>query len=175
MKTMLAAAAAAVLLSGAAFAQDALPSPDRAGAPFKVATPDFAKGAMASDLFEIRSSEIAKAKATSADVKAYADEMIADHTQAGKDLKAALGTKDPGAPSLAPKQAKMLQQLEAAGAAEFEPLYVSMQAMGHMETVALFRTYAGSGDDATVVALAKKRLPVIEMHTDMAQKLAATR
>ena len=157
----------AILLSTpAAFAADAKKA-DAADPIMMVATPDFAKTVMSSDQFEIQSSEMAEKKAEAADVKTFAAAMIKDHTKAGTDLKAALGKGEaaaPAAPELAPKHAAMLKQLETAEGGDFQTLYIDMQAQAHIEAVALFRNYAGSGDDKAVVAFAKETLPTLEMH-----------
>lgn len=175
MNTIRTGLCAAAFLLGAtgAHAQGVLASADTADPAKKVSTADFAKAAMASDMFEIRSSEMAKEKAKDADLKQFADRMISDHEKSTKDLKSALGDKPKTGAKLMPKQAAMLKQLEKAKASEFETLYVDMQVHSHMEAVALFRTYSGNGDDAQVKAFAKDTLPTLEEHTDMAQKLAA--
>jgi putative membrane protein len=156
---------ALLLSTPASFAADAKKA-DAADPIMTVATADFAKTVMSSDQFEIRSSEMAEEKAEAADVKTFAAAMIKDHTKAEADLKAALGQGDtaPAAPELAPKHAAMLKQLEAAEGADFQTLYIDMQAQAHMEAVALFQTYAGSGDDKAVVTFAKETLPALEMH-----------
>lgn len=164
---------ALLLSTPAAFAADAK-SADAADPIMTVATPDFAKTVMSSDQFEIRSSEMAKTKAEAADVKTFAAAMIEDHTKAETELKAALGkgaAAAPADPAVAPKHAAMLSQLEAAEGADFQTLYIDMQAQAHMEAVALFRTYAGSGDDAAVVAFAKTTLPTLEKHMAHVQGL----
>jgi putative membrane protein len=159
---------ALLLSTPAAFAAEPAKPADAAAAMMKVATPDFAKQVMSSDQFEIRSSQMAETKAEAADVKAFAAEMIADHQKAGTEFKAALGKSGgasaPAAPEIAPKHAAMLKQLEAANGADFQTLYIDMQAQAHREAVALFRTYAGSGEDAAVVSFAKETLPVLEKH-----------
>jgi len=158
---------ALLLSTPAAFAAEPAKPADAASAMIKVATPDFAKQVMSSDQFEIRSSQMAETKAEAADVKEFAAEMIKDHEKAGADLKAALGKSNasaPAAPEIAPKHAAMLKQLEAANGADFQTLYIDMQAQAHREAVALFRTYAGSGQDAAVVSFAKETLPVLEKH-----------
>jgi putative membrane protein len=71
---------------------------------------------------------------------------------------------DPAPTTLSPKHQEMLDQLSASKGAEFETLYVDMQAQAHMEAVGLFRTYAGSGDDQTLVGFAKETLPNLETH-----------
>ena len=41
----------------------------------------------------------------------------------------------------------------------------------HQETVQLFRTEAGSGQDPALKAFAQKTLPILEQHLQMAQAL----
>ncbi|WP_152046732.1 DUF4142 domain-containing protein [Aureimonas psammosilenae] len=175
-RTTLRALACALALSvtGTAYAQQAdLPAADKAAPPFKVATPDFAKTVMSSDQFEIQSSEMAVKKSDNADVKAFAQKMIDDHEKAEKNLHAALGQEHGKTAAVAPKHAKMLEQLKGASGAEFTTLYLDTQSQAHKEAVALFRTYAGGGDDAKVKAFAKETLPTLEMHADMVQKIVA--
>lgn len=149
----------------AAMAAEPAGKADAAAAMMMVATPDFAKTVMSSDRFEIGSSEMAATKATAEDVKSFAAAMIKDHEKAETDLKAALGSQAaPAATEMAPKHAAMLKQLEAAEGADFQTLYIDMQAQAHREAVALFRTYAKSGDTADVVAFAKATLPALEGH-----------
>jgi putative membrane protein len=156
---------ALLLSSPAAFAADAAMKADAAKPVMMVATPDFAKTVMSSNMFEVKSSEMAETKAEAADVKEFAAAMIKDHTKADEDLKAALGGEGSKVPAeIAPKHAAMLKQLEAANGADFQTLYIDMQAQAHMEAVALFRTYAGSGDNPAVMSFAKETLPVLEGH-----------
>jgi len=48
-----------------------------------------------------------------------------------------------------------------------------MQAQAHMEAVGLFRTYAGSGDNQTIVGFAKETLPALETHLAHVMMLVA--
>lgn len=131
-----------------------------------VDTPSFVKSAGSSNEFEIRSSELALQTSEKPDIKDAAQMIIADHQKAGQKLKMLLEAKkgDPAPTTLSPKHQKMLDQLSASKGAEFETLYVDMQAQAHMEAVGLFRTYAGSGDDQTLVGFAKETLPNLETH-----------
>lgn len=153
----------------------ALPQAGMAGAAdaadpmMTIAPADFEKVVMSSNAFEIRSSELARDKATSQDVKDFAAQMITDHAAADEKLKAAMGqAAAPPADPLSPKHAAMIALLQAADAAAFEPLYIDMQAGAHREAVSLFRTFSksgpDSGDDAAVVSFAKATLPTLERH-----------
>lgn len=162
-------AALSVALAPAAFAVEAKPAGD-ASPMFVVDTPSFLTTVMSSNQFEIESSTLAKEKDQDAMIVELADMIIADHTKAGENLKAVLAD-DPNKPAvpeaaLSPKHQKMLDQLKAAEGADFKALYLDMQSQAHMEAVALFRTYAGSGDDQKIVGFAKETLPALEKHLE---------
>jgi putative membrane protein len=127
----------------------------------------FVEMVSSSNAFEIRSSEMAKQNTENGDIKKMGEMIIKDHKAAGEKLKATLEAKkaplaEPA--KLAPKHQKMLDQLQAAKEKDFDMLYLDMQAQAHMEAVGLFRTYAGSGDDMSVVGFAKETLPSLETH-----------
>ena len=131
-----------------------------------------------SNEFEIKSSELALQKAQTDDLKKAAEMIIADHKKAGEKLTVLLEAKNAPLPSpivLAPKHQKMLDQLQAASGKDFDTLYLDMQAQAHMEAVGLFRTYAGSGDDQSVVGFAKETLPSLETHMAHVKMLIAVR
>ncbi|MGE7368965.1 DUF4142 domain-containing protein [Neorhizobium sp. NPDC001467] len=128
--------------------------------------------------FEIRSSELALEKAEASDLKDAAKMIIADHKKAGEKLQAVLKGKgvDLAMPAdLSPKHQKMLDQLQAANGKDFDTLYLDMQAQAHMEAIGIFRTYAGSGDDQSVVGFAKETLPSLETHMAHVKMLISAR
>jgi len=141
-----------------------------------VDTQSFVKTMTSANEFEIRSSEMALQKADDAGLKDAATMIIADHKKAGDKLKTlAAGRKIdvPPTEELAPKHQRMLDQLNAAKGKDFDVLYLDMQAQAHMEAVGLFRTYAGSGDDQTIVGFAKETLPALETHLTHVRMLVA--
>ncbi|MDM9644812.1 DUF4142 domain-containing protein [Rhizobium sp. S163] len=149
------------------------PAPaDTAAAPFNVDKASFVKVVASSNAFEIESSKIAEQKAKDGDVKEFARQMIADHTKAAEGLKKAAKI-DGAEPPLSPKHAAMIETLKGASDQDFQPLYIEMQNVAHMEAVSLFATYAKGGDDAAVKAFAGKTLPTLEMHKMHVQKLVA--
>jgi putative membrane protein len=160
-----------LLMSSAAMA--AMPaSADKAAAAMNVDKASFVKVVTSSNSFEIESSKLAEQKAKDADVKEFAKQMISDHTMAANELKKAAMLGDE-APKLSPKHAAMLDLLKGASEQDFQPLYIDMQAMAHMEAVTLFATYAKGGDDAAVKEFAAKTLPKLEMHKMHVTKLVA--
>lgn len=143
---------------------------DTAAPAFAVDKVSFLKQVESSNVFEIESSKLAEQKAKDPDVKDFAMQMVADHTNARAALKKAakLGVD---APMLSPKHAAMLETLKGASEQDFQPLYIDMQASAHNEAVSLFATYATAGDDRAVRAFAMKTLPTLEVHKAHVQKL----
>src|SRR4051812_31547953 len=90
---------------------DAPRQPD--GAPKAVTDADFVTMAASGGMFEVLSSKMATERATKAEVKAFANHMITDHTKANDELKAAAGKAGIPVPSgLAAHHEKMLETLK---------------------------------------------------------------
>jgi putative membrane protein len=182
MKTLLPLVAVALLAGApAALAQSDDTDTDAVGPMVtdnKVDTQTFVTTVPNANAFEIQSSKLAEQKSASADVKAFAAQMIKDHTQAGEDFKAALSQGQttasikPAAPGLQPKEQQMLDELKGASGKDFDAKYIKMQTDAHKDAVALFSTYAQSGDDPAMKEFAKKTLPVLKMHEKHVKDLA---
>ena len=180
MKTLLPLAAVAIL-AGAPAALAQSDDTDAVGPMVtenKVDTQTFVATVPNANAFEIESSKLAEQKSASADVKAFAIQMIKDHTKAAEDFKAALsqgqttGSIKPAAPGLQPKEQQMLDELKGAGGKDFDAKYIRMQTDAHRDAVGLFSTYAKSGDDPAMKEFAKKTLPVLKMHEKHVKDLA---
>ncbi|OHV89669.1 DUF4142 domain-containing protein [Mesorhizobium sp. ORS 3428] len=182
MRTLLPLAAVALLAGApAALAQSNDTSPDAVGPMVtedKVDTQTFVATVPNANEFEIQSSKLAQQKSPSADVKAFAAQMIADHTKAGQDFKAALSQGQttssikPSDSALQPKQKQQLDELKGASGKDFDKKYIEMQSDAHKDAVALFSTYAKSGEDPAIKEFAKKTLPVLKMHEKHVKELA---
>ena len=164
---LLASMLAIALAAAPVVAQTSDPLPAGDAAPMMVVdTATFVKVASGANEFEIQSSQLAKDQGVEGDVLELADMIIADHTRAGEKLAQLLEQEglEPPPKTLSRKEQRMLDQLTAAEGADFETLYLDIQAQAHMEAVALFRTYAGSGDNQTIVGFAKETLPRLVTH-----------
>ena len=165
MRIIIAVAAASALIASAAFAQQKAPPEANA----------FAKKVASANTFEVQSSELAKDRAQSSEVKSFADQMIVDHTKAGEDFKAAIQAANVSPPPAEEPDAKQKATLtklrNAQGAAAFEKAYVSAQLAAHKEAVSLFRNYSKSGRTASLKEFAQSTLPTLEHHLSMVQEL----
>lgn len=136
---------------------------------------DYVTQAAASDMFEIRSSELAADKAESAEVKELAQMLITDHTRSSNELKTIAASMQPQLDVPAALPAAMqsqIDQLEGASGAEFDRLYATQQVQAHQQALDLHRRYAEAGDAAQLKTFAERTAGVIEGHLERAQQLA---
>jgi len=134
---------------------------------------EFVKAAASSDMFEIRSSELALRKSQTLQVKEFARMMIKDHKTSSKRLLSA-AKKDELAvePEMTSKHAAQLEALSNDSGEAFDNAYVEAQVAAHQEALALMTSYAKSGEAKHLVAHAKKTAPIIREHFKHAQQLS---
>ena len=127
----------------------------------------FVVAAGVSNMFEIESSRIAEQRAKNQEVKAFATQMIADHTKAGDEMKAVVQKIGLEAPTeLDEEHNQKLATLRDEADDDFDATYVDQQVEAHEQAVALFTNYAQSGDQAELKAFAQKTLPVLQRHLE---------
>lgn len=190
LKPVLSAALAAAFMIGAAQAQPAAnssskttPSPmervasaaERRDSSVARADAAFMKQAAQNGHAEVEGSKLALTKASNEKVKAFAQQMIDDHTKANDELMELArkkGVELPAEPSLMQKGKHKL--LEHSDGADFDRRYVeSLGVKAHEDTIKLFRKGAQEAKDADVKAFAEKTLPKLEHHLEMARELHA--
>lgn len=141
-------------------------------------TEGFVSAAAMGDMYEIESSKIALQRAKTAEVKAFAQMMIDHHTQTSDGLKAAIKASNL---TLAPpaeldeRRKGLLQNLRAAGDADFELAYLHQQLAAHLEALTLHGGYADRGDDPALKAVAAKTKPVVEKHIAELRRIGGTK
>jgi putative membrane protein len=139
----------------------------------EVTAAQFVELAGTAGTFEIASSEIAAAKAQEVAVKAFAEQIIKDHTAAAKELTAIAGSKYTVPAQLDAEHQKLIDELKTSGQ-NLDAAYVEMQVDAHKEAVGLFTAYGENGDDAALQAFAVKTLPMLQMHYEMIKKISIT-
>lgn len=141
---------------------------------------DFGNSVASATAFEIQSSQLAQKNAKAAEVKSFADQMIADHTKAAAEFKAALQDAGitPPRDSMGVSDLANYEKLHLTTANSFDGAYARAQLKAHEEAVSLFRGYAQNGQTAPLRAFAQKTLPTLEHHLEMIkginQKIAGT-
>lgn len=134
----------------------------------------FMTGAAYSGNAEIAASKMALEKTKNAEVKQFAQQMIAEHTKANNELKTLAGKKNFTPPTdLDAEHKTMAADMSKLTGEEFDRAYMRGQVADHEKSVALFEAQSNGGTDADAKAFAAKTLPNLKMHLEMAQKLNA--
>nr|WP_298726223.1 DUF4142 domain-containing protein [uncultured Steroidobacter sp.] len=140
----------------------------------KISAKEFVKKAGEAGVAEVEMGKLGAQKATDADVKAYAQQMVTDHTKANKELMAAAkakGLEVPTEPGLMHKGVMEKYKHESADS-DFNRDYMQRMVKDHEQVVQLFQTAANDTTlDPELRAFAKKTLPTLQEHLAEAQKL----
>jgi putative membrane protein len=139
-------------------------------------TADFVKEAATSDMTEIAAAKLGQERGN-AQEKAFAAQMITDHTKTSEELKsiAPADAKAAIPKTLDSSSQSKLDKLKDAKPANFSSDFDSMQVSAHKDAVSLFERYSKSGDDPKLKDWAGKTLPVLQHHLEMAQNLSKTK
>lgn len=139
------------------------------GARKMMKSPDaaFAVRAAQGGLAEVKLGRLAAEKGSSADVKAFGQQMVDDHGKANEQLKSAAQSEGMTLPSdVNGKQQAMYDHLSKLSGAEFDSAYVKDMVMDHGEDIKDFKKESQSGTDEPIRSFASQTLPVIQGHLD---------
>ena len=134
---------------------------------------DFVEHALAGGMAEVTMGEIAVQRATSPEVKAFAQRMIDDHTKANAELARLARRIDVEPPTrLDADHQEEVARLSALSGPEFDREYMRSQLADHDETIAIFERQAAPGKDGDVKAFASATIPTLRSHKDQAEQVA---
>lgn len=140
-----------------------LPAPDQ----------QFALRIAASSMAEIQLGQLAQLKASSSDIKQLGRRVVADHTAASQDLQQIADAAGLALPDQPERSAQaMYQRLRGTTDSDFDQALVQQILRDHRQDLAAFRQEAQSGQDPDLKAFAKKYLPMIQQHLQLAQSLS---
>jgi putative membrane protein len=136
---------------------------------------DFVDEASAMGLAEVHNATLALTKATSQDVKDFAQRMLDDHSAANQQLsQVASGKEDlelADEATLMAKAKALILQLRSGES--FDQAYANNQVVAHEKSVELYEGAAKGVEDADLKAFASEQLPTLREHLEMARQLAA--
>jgi len=133
----------------------------------------FVEKASTGGMVEVQEGQLAQNQAQSADVKAFGQHMVADHTEAGQKLKSIADAEGVPAPTDLDKvDQKQIDALQKKSGAGFDKQYVKGQLAAHQKTVALFQKEASSGSDPQLKQFASDTLPTLQHHLSDVEALA---
>lgn len=132
----------------------------------------FMEKAAVGGMMEVDLGRIAQ-KSTNPKVKAFAAQMVTDHTKANMELKTLAAKSGIILPSAYPADEKAhMEAMKKMTGTDFDEHYISMMVADHDKTLALFRSGAKSMDKP-VSDFAKKTIPVIAGHFEKAKAIQA--
>lgn len=132
----------------------------------------FLKNAYEDGLAEVQAGQLGQSKSANADVKAFADHIVADHTKANSELKTLSDNKKVSvseSPSLVAQAKGKL--LDAKSGGDFDKSFAEAMVNDHKKAIETFEKAANEGSDPDVKAFAAKTLPTLKMHLSMAEEL----
>jgi predicted outer membrane protein len=133
----------------------------------------FIKRAAADDTAEVKLAELGVKKASSPDVKALAEMIVADHTAGREDLSKLAAAKGVQISNVVdPKDAATFQKLEQASGAEFDKLFLAEMVKSHKACLSNYEEASTGARDVDVRAFAGEALPVLRSHLKKARELS---
>lgn len=136
---------------------------------------DFVDDASAMGLAEVHNATLALTKATSQDVKSFAQRMLDDHSASNQQLaQIAAGKEDlelADEATLMAKAKALILQLRSGES--FDQAYANNQVVAHEKSVELYEKAAKEVEDAELKAYAAEKLPELREHLEKARQLAA--
>ncbi len=167
--------AASVLLVGMTFAQDNTKNNMKTTADGGVPTSDhnFMVKAAQGGMAEVELGQLAEQNAQNADVKAFAQRMVTDHSKANDQLKQLAAQQGVSLPtSLDAKDQATKDRLEKLHGAAFDKAYMHDMVMDHKKDVAEFKHESTAAKTPALRDWAQQTTPTLESHLQEAEKVA---
>ena len=124
-------------------------------------------------LAEVQMGNLALQKASNADVKAFGQRMVTDHSKANAELAQLATTKGLALPTeLTGEHKEMFDHLSSLTGAEFDKQYMKHMVEDHEKDVAAFDKASTSATDSDLKSWAGKTLPTLKEHLEQAKTTA---
>jgi putative membrane protein len=126
-------------------------------------------------LLEVEAARLAMQRASSPDVKQFAQQLMKDHTDANEKLMQIAQDKGIQLPKqLDAKHRQHIDKLSKLNGEEFDREFIrEMGLKDHKKDIQAFEKQARQGKDTELKTFAEETLPVLQKHLAMAQKVAS--
>jgi len=134
----------------------------------------FVDSATEAGIAEVVAGNLAQEKSKSPQIKAFAQQMVADHTKANQklgDIARSLDLSVPDEAALSDKVKKVILEWRDES---FDKSYINNQVDAHEKAVKLFQDQASASDQPELKAFASETLPKLQHHLEQAKQLQAT-
>ena len=134
---------------------------------------EFVSKAGMGGMAEVQIGNLALQNAASAEVKAFAQRMVNDHSKGNAELQQLATTKGLALPTeLSGEPKEMLDHLGSLHGADFDKAYMKDMVEDHEKDVAEFDKASTSATDSDLKAWAGKTLPTLKDHLEHAKRVA---
>jgi putative membrane protein len=121
---------------------------------------------------EVELGKLASQKSHNADVKAFGEQMVTDHSKANDNLKPIADSNGVQWPTKLTGESKTLyDKLSSLSGAAFDKTYIHAMVQGHEETAKLYETESGKVKDAQLKSYVNQTLPVVQQHLSHIQSI----
>lgn len=119
-------------------------------------------------LMEVKLSELAQTNASSAEVRALAQNMVTDHNLSNEELKAFADKKNIYFPAeLNSKQQKAYNQMAEFQSSSFDKKYTQWLKKSHKKVICLYKKAAKKATDPELKSWAAQKISQLEHHQEM--------
>jgi putative membrane protein len=123
------------------------------------------------DLKEIAIGKIAEEKASTDEVRAYADQLVKDHTNADQMVLTIAQKTGTHLRTSATARSKGDQKLNSASGAQFDRMFLEQTSADHQKLMSALQQEREDASDDEIEALIDKIMPILQQHHDLAQIL----
>ena len=132
----------------------------------------FLKKAAEDDMAEIQLGQLAMQNSTNNDVKAFAKQLVEDHTKDLEKVKSIAEQKGVQLPtSLDPKDQKTLDELSKLHGQPFDTAFLRHEARDHSKDIAKFKDESKKAQDPAVKSYAENDVHTLQHHLQIARNL----
>lgn len=131
---------------------------------------EFTMEAASAGTMEVKLSEIARQKASSSQVKAYAEMIVTEHTQASAELKALAGRKNIALPpDMKEDHLEQYEKLAQADEKDFDKEYLDAMIDQHKKDIDDFEDCAEGASDQELKQWCAQKLTTLRKHLQQAE------
>jgi putative membrane protein len=133
---------------------------------------EFVSKAGMGGMAEVQMGNVAAQNTANADVKAFGQKMVADHSKANEELQALATAKGLALPTeLSGEQKKMMKHFGTLAGEAFDKAYMKDMVEDHEKDVAEFEKASQNAQDPDIKAWAAKTLPTLQEHLALAKTI----
>ena len=135
----------------------------------------FVMQAMEGGMAEVETGRLAAERATNADVKAYGQHMVDDHSKMLSEMRSMAKSKNAKLTAQpAKKHQAAMKKLQSAEGDGFDKAFMTQMVKDHEDALKLVQDASKNAKDKELKAAAQKAAPEIEKHLEMAKSIQSS-